>query len=524
MGHRRREVANATPVATHYYSLLWRGLSLYFFFVVVSNNVVHHHHQRGYVGVLGFVSPTITGYSTRRQRQQQQQQKQQQQHITVIERTASCSHRRQVSQQQQTKIEGRIDSNGIDTTTKEGTRTKTATTTSLQPSETEESDNLGVMISQFAKDLQQLTLMRPPEPSADESAPVALISAGSSFTRLWTPETWMKHASPPHVRYLRHITKWHLSTSAKKILPACLISSIYALVTSYVFNHARIGQYQLNAATKGAASAIAALGAPLALLLTLRANSSLGRLIEARMLWGQLILRGRNLASTLSVYVMPLDPTTAILALRYLSIFGWSMKAMVRNESVESQKVVYETMLGKDEANWLQSQSGGGGVRTPIAIINRLRQLICNMCMNSATTNHLPSNFFVVHTSMEKSLEDLDASIGGCERLITSPIPPTYSRHLSRIMCLYLMIFPLASVASGMPSLGCMIASAIVSYVLVGVDEIGMEVENPMPLLPLQQMSSYLQKLVGEMVISMSTQPVSSSSAADAAAAATTRK
>ena len=53
-----------------------------------------------------------------------------------------------------------------------------------------------------------------------------------------------------------------------------------------------------------------------------------------------------------------------------------------------------------------------------------------------------------------------------------------------------------------MPSLGSMLASAIVSYVLVGVDEIGMEVENPFPLLPLQQMSAGLQSLVGETMTS----------------------
>ena len=69
-------------------------------------------------------------------------------------------------------------------------------------------------------------------------------------------------------------------------------------------------------------------------------------------------------------------------------------------------------------------------------------------------------------------------------------------------MCLFLAILPLSSVASGMPSLGSMLASAIVSYVLIGVDEIGMEVENPFPLLPLQQMSAGLQNLVEETMTS----------------------
>jgi len=188
---------------------------------------------------------------------------------------------------------------------------------------------------------------------------------------------------------------------------------------------------------------------------------------------------------------MPIEPETAILAGRYLSILGWSIKAMVRNESVNSQREVYEMMLGKEEANWLQAQT----IKAPVAIVHRIRCLIAGVSMAN-------SNFFTPHTSMESALDDLDATTGGCERLMTSPIPPTYSRHLSRIMFLYLAILPLASVASGMPSLGSMLASAIVSYVLIGVDEIGMEVENPFPLLPLQQMSAGLQNLVGDTITS----------------------
>ena len=83
---------------------------------------------------------------------------------------------------------------------------------------------------------------------------------------------------------------------------------------------------------------MAALSAPLALLLTLRANASLGRLNEARLSWGRLILRGRNLAALLRVYVLPFHPAEAILAARYLSVLGWSMKAYVRNESYKTQR------------------------------------------------------------------------------------------------------------------------------------------------------------------------------------------
>ncbi|KAL7529208.1 hypothetical protein ACHAXR_007125 [Thalassiosira sp. AJA248-18] len=349
-------------------------------------------------------------------------------------------------------------------------------------------------LHRLSEDLDKLKALRPPEPSADFSAPTAIISAGSSYTRLWTHKTWMTHGNPPHLRYSRHIMRWPYSTSAAKILPAVLMSAFYSLVMSLSLKHVHIGSiadYQLGAMTKGASAAMATLSLPLALLLTLRANASLGRLSEARGLWGRLILRGRNLSSVLRTYVMSTNPELAILATRYLSVFAWSIKALVRNESIESQREVYETMLTKDEADWILSQN----IKPTLAIILALRHIVADIAVDKDAT------FFVTHSSLESCINDLDACSGGCERILGSPIPPTYSRHLSRIMVMYLAILPFALVASGTPSLGVVVASAIASYVLIGVDEIGMEVENPFPMMPLQQLSSAFQNAVGEQMI-----------------------
>lgn len=343
------------------------------------------------------------------------------------------------------------------------------------------------LLSGLAADLKVLASLRPPVPSADFSAPLALTSAGSSYTALWTDLTWEKHALPPHARYYRHVRRWKYSTSARKILPAVLASSLYSLAMAFALRHVRVGRYQLGALTEGASAAASSLGMPLALLLTLRANASLGRLNEARQLMGRMILRGRTLASYLRVYVLPTDPGAAVLAARYLAVFPWACKALVRSEPQDGRAEVYEAMLGPEGAAWLLARP-----RQHVAIVLRLRQILASVASSRDDT------FYVPHTSMELALEDLDAVAGGCERLLSSPIPPTYSRHLSRIMFMYLALLPFSLVASGSPSLGAMVASALASYVLVGIDEIGMEVENPFPVLPLQQLCGALQDAVGE--------------------------
>lgn len=96
---------------------------------------------------------------------------------------------------------------------------------------------------------------------------------------------------------------------------------------------------------------------------------------------------------------------------------------------------------------------------------------------------------------MEERLQGLETVIGGCERLFTSPIPPTYSRHLSRILSLWLGLLPLSLLAASiaMPWYGVTLATTVAAYVLVGIDEVGMEIENVFLLLPLQQVAAACQ-------------------------------
>ncbi|KAL3923551.1 MAG: hypothetical protein SGARI_006195, partial [Bacillariaceae sp.] len=91
---------------------------------------------------------------------------------------------------------------------------------------------------------------------------------------------------------------------------------------------------------------------------------------------------------------------------------------------------------------------------------------------------------------LEEQIAKLEAVVGGCERLHGSPIPPTYSRHLSRVMSMFLFFMPVGLVASGMALINTVLVSAVASYVFVGIDEVGMEVENAFSLLPLQQLAN----------------------------------
>jgi putative membrane protein len=264
-----------------------------------------------------------------------------------------------------------------------------------------------------------------------------------------------------------------------------------ACVSVTVKSFPRVGAAILSGKT-GASASVSALSAPLALLLTLRANASMTRLLEARLAWGRLLLHARSLANLLQVYLVELEPEASILAMRHLTILGWLLKARLRDESEESQQQVLRTMLSGEDYSWLSQQGN-----RPIAITSRLRQITALAFARTPAGQTWNSPL----TFVEDRIHQLETSLGVVERIFTSPIPPTYSRHLSRVMSLWLLLLPMNLVALGLTTSAVIVATMIASYVFIGIDEVGMEIERPSSLLPLQQLSGMIQNAVSDQVV-----------------------
>merc|ERR1711988_368769 len=205
---------------------------------------------------------------------------------------------------------------------------------------------------------------------------------------------------------------------------------------------------------------------PIALLLTLRTNQALGRLQEARTAWGRTVFHARVLASMLDAYIKPLHPSAAMLAARHLALFGWSMKARVRGED---DLDVVNIMLPREEAEWVTQP----GAKTPVALLARVRDIVASVATTSREAGQgVP---VAAHQAIETNLADLEACFGVCERISGSPVPPTYTRHTSRVLVSWLVLLPLGLDSSGLSRLTNALATLLASYVLIGVDEIGVE-------------------------------------------------
>ena len=322
-----------------------------------------------------------------------------------------------------------------------------------------------------------------------------------SNTKAWTLEDWERHTVPSVWRYLQHIRSWPTSTTTHCILPAVVIEMMWTALVLVFTKHSRHAHLVPRLPT----SLISASVSPIALLLSIRANQALNRLLEARKAWGLMGRCIRSITGVLTAYCVIGDDEVengetslrlvenSLLAMRYLSIFGWTMKATFREEDDTG---IIRCVLPSAEAEWLLSAR----VKRPIAIIARVRSLIRDICTCQGTP--MPPTMNLV---LEERLYDLESSFGICNRLLMSPIPPTFIRHTSRVLCLFLFLLPLQFISGDMSNFAVLVSVAAISYTLIGLDEIGLEIAHTFPMLPLQAMAKTFQgNVINQLLLAQS--------------------
>lgn len=345
-------------------------------------------------------------------------------------------------------------------------------------------------ISQFLHDLDQLsaldgqiTILQPTHSKHD-----------SSFTRNWNLEDWDRHQVRSFWRYRRHLWSWPTSPTALAVLPTVSVLLVWTILV-FVLSAKVPAVADLLTQATAFPTAASLFAAPISLLLALRTNRALNRLLEARSMFGKMIRVTSGIAS-LAVTYLPNNTntknneesiTTTLMFGRYLSVYGWAVKSTFRGGEDPTQML--RTMLPPAEVQWVQQSPAD----LPTSIIFRLRQLLASNISN------LP---LAAAQALEDRLCELEMTLGVCKRLLASPIPPTYTRHTSRVLCLFLGMLPVAMIGKSLSQPGPLQASSLcailvnitlISYVFVGIDEIGVEIEHPFPLMPMYHLAKGVQ-------------------------------
>jgi ion channel-forming bestrophin family protein len=229
-------------------------------------------------------------------------------------------------------------------------------------------------------------------------------------------------------------------------------------------------------------------GVALGLLLVFRTNASYDRFWEGRRLWGSIVNESRNLARATRIALAG-DPASVGSVVRWTVAFSYATMNSLRGKAGVGP-IGDELPPGEVEAV-LSAQ------HAPLAIASRISRTLAD-----ARARGLVSDY--VWMALDQNVQLLIDYLGGCERIHKTPLPFAYVVHLRRALILYCFTLPFALV--GDFGWGAILDTLLVAYVFFGVEEIGVEIENPFGHddndLPLERICETIEKnllaMIGE--------------------------
>lgn len=235
-------------------------------------------------------------------------------------------------------------------------------------------------------------------------------------------------------------------------------------------------------------TAHALIGASLGLLLVFRTNSSYDRFWEGRKLWGAIVNTTRNLGRQTSIWLAK-DHAIANETIRWTIAFPYATMKRLRGKS-DLGPVERDLPAAKTAA---VLKSG----HVPLATLRQLTELVLESRSRELIDSHQLQ-------SMDQNLQLLADHCGGCERIRSTPMPFAYTVHLRRALIVYCVTLPLALVEKfGLVTIP---VTLVIAYVLFGIEEIGVEIEDPfgddVNDLPLEQICQGIEQNLREMELS----------------------
>ncbi|MFS8888785.1 hypothetical protein NW823_10535, partial [Synechococcus sp. R55.1] len=203
----------------------------------------------------------------------------------------------------------------------------------------------------------------------------------------------------------------------------------------------------------------------LGLMLVFRTNTAYERFWEGRKAWGSVVNDVRNLARLIWVAIeekQPGDREEKIQTLYLLPAFAMAMKQHLRQEPLLDE---IQPLLSPEQLQRLQSLK-----HPPLQIAFWIGDYLQRQYQKGRVEVYQL-------TIMVERLNSMVDALGACERILMTPMPMAYALHLKQLLLLYCLSLPFQMVEG----LGWMTGPIVgwLSFMLFGVEEIGIEIENP---------------------------------------------
>lgn len=241
------------------------------------------------------------------------------------------------------------------------------------------------------------------------------------------------------------------------IMPRVFLCTIFGLFVAVL--------YDLKWPVSWPSILIPVLSLVLGLLLVFRTNTAYDRFWEGRKCWGTLVINVRNLARQIWCFVDESQPGSREekqAVLRLLVAFAVAMKLHLRGEKINGE---VEELISPSRYIILQEMANPP-LEIAFWIGDYFKQQQQKKCLDSYQV-----------MSMNQHLNNMIEALTGCERILRTPIPLAYAIHLKQLLLIYCLGLPFQMVKE--LSWWMVPVVAILSFALFGIEEIGIEIENP---------------------------------------------
>lgn len=257
----------------------------------------------------------------------------------------------------------------------------------------------------------------------------------------------------PQQHWLRRIFVWHGSVLSK-ISSRLLLNFLFSIAVIFML------PWYTHLGIKFTLAPFSILGVAIAIFLGFRNNAGYARYVEARKLWGQLMIASRSLLREVKT---TLPDSASVREFARLQIaFAHCLRMTLRKQP--QAEVLAHYLKTEDLQRVLASNSPA----------NHILLIMGEWLAVQRRNGQLSDILFI---SLNDRLNDISAVLAGCERIAYTPIPFAYTLILHRTVYLFCIMLPFALVVD----LHYMtpFISVLISYTFISLDCLAEELEDP---------------------------------------------
>ncbi|KDD74270.1 bestrophin [Helicosporidium sp. ATCC 50920] len=213
----------------------------------------------------------------------------------------------------------------------------------------------------------------------------------------------------------------------------------------------------------------------LSLLLVFRTNAAYDRWWEARKTWGSLVNRTRDFMRQALTFFPASESAEAGVLLRWTVALPRMLLWKLREQAVLEAEL--QGVLLPAEFSLLRECDHRCALALALMseVVQRARGLDRGQ-----------------RRCLDANLTALGDTVGVCERILRTPIPLSYSRHTSRWLLVWLAFLPFS--LWRLYAWGSVPLSGLLAFLMLGIDEIGVQIEQPFQVLPLESLCCTVER------------------------------